>query len=70
MSDWHPALPWFGGAALLGLIVAVVAFVVPAWRQATTSTVLRSRLGNARSAGPLWQRRYVDVALLALGIGV
>ncbi|MFP3647614.1 FtsX-like permease family protein [Paraburkholderia sp. SIMBA_054] len=70
VSDWHPALPWFGGAALLGLIVAVVAFVVPAWRQATTSTVLRSRLGNARSAGPLWQRLYVDVALLALGIGV
>jgi putative ABC transport system permease protein len=69
---WHvtdPALaaPWFALAAVLGFALATAAFVVPAWREATRSTVAASRSEFAPRGEPLWQRVYLDLILLAIG---
>lgn len=69
---WRPASvarawPWLAAAALIGFAAALVALLVPAWRQATRATVVASREQMSRGALPLWQRVYLDVMLLALG---
>lgn len=67
VSDTAQAAPWYAVAALMGLIFAVVAFVIPAWREATRSTVAVSRSEFAPTAEPLWQRIFLDLILLAIG---
>jgi putative ABC transport system permease protein len=69
---WHfndPALaaPWFVLAAVVGFGLATAAFVIPAWRDATTSTVAASRSELSAQGAPLWQRTYLDLILLAIG---
>ena len=65
----EPALatPWFALAAVLGFALATAAFVVPAWREATRSTVAASRSEFGPRNVPLWQRVYLDLILLAIG---
>lgn len=60
------ALPWVGAAALGGVALAAGAIVLPAWRAAQLSTVVASRGGALRVPPPLWQRLFIDLALLAL----
>lgn len=67
VTDLRLAAPWFALAAALGFALASAAFVVPAWREATRSTVAASRSEFAPRAAPLWQRVYLDVVLLAIG---
>lgn len=67
VTDLRLAAPWFALAAALGFALASAAFVVPAWREATRSTVAVSRSEFAPRAAPLWQRVYLDVVLLAIG---
>jgi putative ABC transport system permease protein len=67
LADIRLAAPWFAFAAAVGFLVALAAFVLPAWREATQSTVAAARAEIGRAAAPLWQRLYLDVALLALG---
>jgi putative ABC transport system permease protein len=74
-AGWRPTdlrlvMPWYAGAALLGFAAAVAAFLLPAWRHATGSTVLEARAVSGPREAPQWQRLYVDVALLAIGIVV
>ena len=56
---------WTIGAALVGLMLAVVAVLYPAWAQARHSTVVAARAVIGRSQKPLWQRIYLDIIMLA-----
>ncbi len=59
-------LPWTVGFALLGLLLAGVVVLGPAWVQARETTVAAGRAVVGRADTPLWQRIYLDVILLAL----
>ena len=59
-------LVWGGSSALVGLLLAAVALLVPAWRDARTKAVTQTRLTVGRSPAPLWQRLYLDVLLLVI----
>ncbi|MDQ6602335.1 MAG: FtsX-like permease family protein, partial [Chloroflexota bacterium] len=57
-------LIWMGIAALLGVVLAIVAVMYPAWADARHATVAAARAVIGRSHRPLWQRVYLDVLLL------
>lgn len=59
-------LPWLVGAAILGLVVALCAVLIPAAHTARTLSVANARQVVGRRGKPLWQRLHVDVALLVL----
>ena len=69
VTDPALALPWFVLAAVLGFALASAAFLIPAWREATRSTVAASRSEFGPRREPLWQRVYLDL-LLAIGAAV
>lgn len=56
---------WFGAAAAVGLVLALVAVIAPAWIEARRTTVAGARAVVGRGQRPLWQRLYLDVLLLA-----
>jgi putative ABC transport system permease protein len=60
------AIAWGAFSFLLGLAVAFVTLLVPAWRQARTITVQRQRETIVGGAKPVWALLYLD--LVALGI--
>lgn len=60
------AIIWTINASLIGLILAVVAVLYPAWTQARNSTVMAARAVVGRGRKPLWLRIYLDVILLAI----
>lgn len=70
VTDAALAAPSFALAALLGFALAIAAFVLPSWREATGSTVAASRSEFAPRSTPLWQRVYLDLILLVIGAAV
>ncbi len=60
------AIIWTVNASLVGLILAVIAVLYPAWIQARHSTVMAARAVVGRGRKPLWRRVYLDVILLAI----
>jgi putative ABC transport system permease protein len=60
----HAAL--LASAAAGGILLALVAVLVPAWRDARSSTVAQSRAEIGRGGAPAWVRLFVDVIVLAL----
>lgn len=60
------AIFWLIGASLVGLVLALVAVLYPAWIQARHSTVMAARAVVGRRRKPLWQRVYLDIILLAV----
>jgi len=61
------AAPWFVTAAVAGYLLSAAAFVIPAWREATASTITTARAEVAPRHAPLWQSIYLDLILLMLG---
>lgn len=59
---------WVGGAALGGLLLALIAVLLPAWREIRNLTVMAARVSLNRSEKPLWQRIYLDFILLGVAI--
>ncbi len=59
-------LPWTLVAVLLGLLLAAIAVLYPAWVQTRRSTVASARAIVGRERKPLWQSLYLDVLLLAV----
>jgi putative ABC transport system permease protein len=59
-------LGWAAAAALLGLLIAVLTVLVPAYRHLSVTTVAGARLmvGRGRRA-PAWMRYGLDILLLA-----
>jgi len=62
------ALPWSVGSAFTGVMLAALAVLYPAWRQAQHSTVVTARAAVGRAKKPLWQQVYLDAILLAISI--
>jgi putative ABC transport system permease protein len=57
---------WTVNASLVGLVLAVVAVLYPAWAQARSSTVMEARAVVGRGRKPLWRRVYLDIILLGI----
>jgi putative ABC transport system permease protein len=58
--------PWTVAAAIAGFILAALAVLYPAWRQAQHSTVVTARATVGRAKKPLWQQLYLDVIMLII----
>jgi putative ABC transport system permease protein len=58
--------PWMI-AAPAGLLLALVAVLAPAWRASRELTVTAGRTIIGRTTTPLWQRLWLDLALLVVG---
>ena len=67
LANLRLASPWFALASGVGFVLAIAAFLVPAWRDATLSTVSASRIEGSQQSNPLWQRLYVDLAFIIFG---
>jgi putative ABC transport system permease protein len=65
-----PTLPRAGFsivvAALIGLLTAAGAVIVPAWRELRQGTVVEARAFVGRGTKPLWERTGLDFILLIL----
>jgi putative ABC transport system permease protein len=55
---------WIAGAASLGLMLALLAVLLPAWQQARSSTVTAARAAIGSRRKPLWQQVYLDFFFL------
>nr|WP_211177039.1 ABC transporter permease [Pseudonocardia acidicola] len=60
------AASWVGVAATLGLAIAALTVLVPAWRDQRGTTVAAGRSTAERPRAPWWARHGLDVLLLAL----
>lgn len=61
-----PDMGWAAGAAIVGLAVAALTVVLPAWRDARAFTVAAGRRTLGPRRRPAWLRAYLDVVLLGL----
>jgi putative ABC transport system permease protein len=61
---------WVVAAVLMGVGVAAAGVVLPAWRDASGETVAAAKATLGRRPDPLWERLYLDAALLVVGGGV
>jgi putative ABC transport system permease protein len=60
---------WAVGAVIFGLGIAFATLLLPAWRDARTTTVQQGRATVGLARKPLWARLYLDiVALIASGL--
>lgn len=59
-------LLWTLMSVVIGLLLASVAIVVPAWNDARHTTVAAARLTIGLAANPIWRRVGLDYILLAL----
>jgi len=55
---------WAAGAAVVGILIAMAAVSLPAWRDARTTTVASGRRSRARAGSPRWMRFGLDIVLL------
>lgn len=60
------AVAWIGAGAFIGLLLATCGILLPAWRDTQLRTVVASRGTSAHRRSPLWQRLFLDIALLVL----
>lgn len=66
LANLRLAIPWFALAAGVGFVLAMAAFLVPAWRDAKLLTVSAARVDANQRSIPLWQRLYLDLAFIIL----
>jgi putative ABC transport system permease protein len=67
-AEFHNGLPrlWLVGGGLSGVVLALIAVLWPAWRDAHSRTVIAERASIETTGKPLWQRVHVDLVILAL----
>ncbi len=53
-------------ALLIGIVTALAAVIIPAWREARESSVRAGRARVGRGAAPFWERTWIDLILLAI----
>ena len=53
-------------AALVGLVLAALTILIPAWRDARETSVAAARVVVGRQGSPWWERIGLDIILLAL----
>ena len=49
-----------------GVVLALAAVLIPAWRDAHANTVAQSRAAIGRAGAPFWERAFIDVIVLAV----
>jgi len=54
------------GALVIGIGTALAAAIIPAWREARTSSVRAGRASVGRGEAPFWERTWIDLILLAI----
>ncbi len=64
------AAVWATLAVLAGLVIAALAIALPAWRDARGVTVVAARRSVGRRGAPRWQRLWIDVILIGVGLVV
>ena len=62
------AAGWIAGAAAVGLLVALGAIALPAWRDGRDATVVASRRAVGRAGEPRWLRWRLDLCALAASL--
>jgi putative ABC transport system permease protein len=67
LEDLRLALPWLIAVGAAGLGFGIAASLVPAWVDATKTSISAARAEVDRQTPPLWQRLYADIAILAVG---
>ena len=53
-------------ALLVGIVSALAAVIIPAWRAARESSVRASRARVGRAQRPFWERTWIDIVLLVI----
>jgi putative ABC transport system permease protein len=59
-------LPWLGGAASAGIVLALAAVLAPAWLDARHLSIASARSSLAGERHPYWALGSIDVVLLAV----
>jgi putative ABC transport system permease protein len=67
LEDLRLAAPWLIAVGAVGLGFGIAASIVPAWMDATKTSISAARAEVDRQTSPLWQRLYADIAILAVG---
>jgi putative ABC transport system permease protein len=67
LEDLSLAVPWLIFVGAIGLGFGIAASLVPAWMDATRTSISAARAEVDRQRSPLWQRLYADIAILAVG---
>lgn len=62
--------PAVWAATGVGVLVALVVVVVPAWLQSRVTTVAEARMPIGQTREPLWQRAWLDGILVVLSLAV
>src|SRR5258706_5177139 len=57
---------WVVSSSIGGLMLALIATVLPAWMEMRASHVLAARQVIGRGSTPLWQTLYLDIIMLAI----
>lgn len=68
LEDLRLAMPWLIPVGAIGLGFGSAAFLVPAWMDATRTSISAARAEADRQTSPLWQRLCADIAILAVGV--
>jgi putative ABC transport system permease protein len=61
---------WAAGAFLVGVLIAMIAIAGPAVRDARALTIAGARRRTTVDAPPWWSRLWLDLILIAAGVGV
>lgn len=67
LGDLRLAVPWLVVVGVIGVGFGVAASLLPAWMDATRTSISAARAEVDRQTSPLWQRLYVDIVILGLG---
>jgi putative ABC transport system permease protein len=67
MANLGLAVPWFILVGAIGVGFGVAASLVPAWMDATGTSIAAARAEADRPTPPLWQRLYLDAIILVAG---
>jgi putative ABC transport system permease protein len=62
---WHE-IPWFAGAAGVGILLSLAAVLAPAWWDVRVLHIASARTALANERPPLWARGYLDAVLLGI----
>jgi putative ABC transport system permease protein len=64
------AVPWLIAVGAVGFGFGIAASLIPAWIDATRTSISAARAEVGGQAPSLWQRLYADIAILAVGATV
>ncbi|WP_339071828.1 ABC transporter permease [Methylovirgula sp. 4M-Z18] len=67
LEDLRLAMPWLIAVGAIGFGFGIAASLIPAWMDATRTSISAARAEVDRQTSWLWQRLYADIVILAMG---